>query len=108
MPSRLTNSTSASCSVILIGTHVATSAMPPLPGAHQTPDTRGDCFIFQASACSRPPLPMTRTFMCARIGSAAGACQSACALLLHVLGEILLVTLHERRFVVRHDVHFPS
>src|SRR5699024_3848772 len=28
-----------------------------------TSDTRGDCASFQASACSRPPPPMTRIFM---------------------------------------------
>ena len=30
--------------------------------AQKTVRTRGDCFSFQQRACSRPPLPMTRTF----------------------------------------------
>ena len=38
-------------------------AVPALPGATSTSDTRLDCASFQASACSRPPEPMTRTFM---------------------------------------------
>jgi len=39
-------------------------AVPALPGATNTLSTRGDCASFHASACSRPPLPMTRIFMC--------------------------------------------
>ena len=35
---------------------------PALPGAQKTAVTRGDCFSFQQRACSRPPLPITRTF----------------------------------------------
>src|SRR5262245_58636127 len=38
-------------------------AVPPLPGATSTSETFGDCATFQASACSRPPLPTIRTFM---------------------------------------------
>src|SRR5258708_1339758 len=38
------------------------SAVPALPGATKTLPTRGDCAIFHASACSRPPPPITRTF----------------------------------------------
>src|SRR5215471_4592342 len=38
------------------------SAVPALPGATNTFATRGDAAIFHASACSRPPPPMTRTF----------------------------------------------
>ena len=37
-------------------------SVPPLPGATQMRPTRGDCASFQARACSRPPLPMIRTF----------------------------------------------
>ena len=37
--------------------------VPALPGATNTFATRGDCATFHASACSRPPPPMTRTFM---------------------------------------------
>ena len=35
---------------------------PRVPGAQKTAWTRGDCFSFQQRACSRPPLPITRTF----------------------------------------------
>src|SRR5437763_15934024 len=45
------------------GRHSASSEMPPFPGAQQTLLTRGDCRNFQTSACSRPPLPITRTFI---------------------------------------------
>ncbi len=38
-------------------------AVPALPGATYTLVTRGDCASFHASACSRPPPPMTRRFM---------------------------------------------
>src|SRR5258708_12059552 len=38
-------------------------AVPPLPGATNTFCTRGLCASFQASACSRPPAPMTSSFM---------------------------------------------
>jgi hypothetical protein len=43
--------------------HLSSCAVPALPGATSTSLTRGDCASFQASACSRPPEPMTRTFM---------------------------------------------
>src|SRR5450755_811076 len=39
------------------------AAVPALPGATNTVCTRGDWASFQASACSRPPLPMTSTFI---------------------------------------------
>ena len=39
------------------------AAIPALAGADQSPVMRGDCASFQTMACSRPPLPMTRTFM---------------------------------------------
>ena len=38
-------------------------AMPALPGAHHNFVMRGDCANFQTSACSRPPEPMTKTFI---------------------------------------------
>ena len=38
-------------------------AVPALPGATKTCDTRCDCAIFQARACSRPPPPMTSSFI---------------------------------------------
>jgi len=37
--------------------------MPALPGAHHICVACGDCASFQTSACSRPPDPMTRSFM---------------------------------------------
>src|SRR5512144_750069 len=37
-------------------------AVPAFPGATNTLATRGDCASFHASACSRPPPPITRTF----------------------------------------------
>jgi hypothetical protein len=37
--------------------------MPPFPGAQYNFVIRGDCRSFHASACSRPPLPITRTFI---------------------------------------------
>ena len=39
-------------------------AVPALPGATNTRSRGGLCSSFQASACSRPPLPMIRTFIC--------------------------------------------
>jgi len=43
--------------------HLASVAVPALPGATITSLTRADRASFQASACSRPPAPMTRIFM---------------------------------------------
>ena len=37
--------------------------IPALPGAHHSCVTCGDCASFQISACSRPPEPMTRSFI---------------------------------------------
>ena len=45
------------------GTFSAMEAVPPFPGAQKTLSTREERQIFQASACSRPPDPMTRTFI---------------------------------------------
>src|SRR5260370_3475293 len=45
------------------GTHVASRQMPPFPGRQNTCATRGDWRSFHTSACSRPPLPITRTFI---------------------------------------------
>src|SRR4029077_8522686 len=44
-------------------THVATSALPALPGAHHTSSTCGLRPSLHARACSRPPPPTTRTRM---------------------------------------------
>src|SRR3546814_19221766 len=43
--------------------HLVSVAVPALPGATSTVAMRGDCASFHASACSRPPPPMTRTFI---------------------------------------------
>src|SRR6202048_4754475 len=45
-------------------------AVPALPGATKTFATRLDCAIFHASACSRPPPPMTRIFIASAHASA--------------------------------------
>src|SRR5258708_29418785 len=37
-------------------------SVPALPGATKICRAPGDCASFQASACSRPPLPTTRIF----------------------------------------------
>ncbi len=47
-----------------IGTFSPSMSVPALPGATKTRSARGLCEIFQARACSRPPLPTMRTFMC--------------------------------------------
>src|SRR6185437_14179053 len=39
------------------------AAVPAFPGAQKTRSTRRDCRSFHTKACSRPPLPITRTFM---------------------------------------------
>src|SRR5918993_577159 len=56
-------STVARWSAGSIGTSWACSAMPGLPGAANSLPSLGDCASFQASACSRPPEPSSRTFM---------------------------------------------
>src|ERR1043166_4611136 len=60
--SAFAKATSSAMSVI--GTWVSSdsSPVPPLPGATKTFALRGLAAIFQASACSRPPEPMTSTF----------------------------------------------
>src|SRR3989442_1100445 len=63
--SRLANATSSSCESTLMSTHDAWRAIPGLPGAANTVSTSGLWAIFQASACSRPPPPTSRTFMVA-------------------------------------------
>ena len=50
-------------SLAAIGTQLATAPIPPFPGAQNTSRTRGLWRSFQASACSRPPLPTTRIRM---------------------------------------------
>src|SRR5690242_10440155 len=53
-----------SSAISVIGTLVssASSPVPPLPGATKTFALRGLAAIFHASACSRPPEPITSTF----------------------------------------------
>ena len=46
------------------GRQSATSAIPGLPGAQKSSSTNALRRRDQQSACSRPPLPTTRTFMC--------------------------------------------
>src|SRR6185437_287485 len=60
--SRLANATSVAMSSIGTLQRSGSAAVPALPGATNTFETRGDCAIFHASACSRPPPPTTRTF----------------------------------------------
>src|SRR3954466_11223013 len=57
------NATSSSISEAATFSTPASVAVPPLPGATNTFCTRGLAASFHASACSRPPLPMTRTFI---------------------------------------------
>src|SRR5712692_3278878 len=56
------NATISPTSPASTATHSASAAMPPFPGTHQLFSTRGLCFNFHTSACSRPPPPSTRTF----------------------------------------------
>ena len=61
--SRRANATSSSMSVIGdVGELGSRAPCRRCPGATNTCATRGDCASFHASACSRPPPPMTRTF----------------------------------------------
>ena len=55
--------TGATISSTAIGTRSASWAMPGFPGAQYNSFKRGLCRSFQHRACSRPPLPMTSTFM---------------------------------------------
>src|SRR6266705_1600550 len=57
------NATSSATSVVATLVSSGSSAVPPLPGATKTLPTRGESAIFHASACSRPPEPMTSTFI---------------------------------------------
>ena len=59
----LAQATMSSTSVALMGTHWATWAMPPLPGAQYSSETLGLWASFQQMACSRPPPPTTNTFI---------------------------------------------
>jgi len=51
-------------SVALTGMHLANSAIPALPGAQKSSTGRAEFRLSaQTRACSRPPDPITRTFM---------------------------------------------
>jgi hypothetical protein len=63
MSFRLENSIRRVTSPSGMSTFSASRAVPALPGATKTWSMRLDWAIFQASACSRPPLPTTKTFM---------------------------------------------
>ena len=63
--SALANSTNPLISSDAIGTLVANAAVPGLPGAQKIAFARGESDNFQAKACSRPPLPTTKTFIAA-------------------------------------------
>jgi len=45
-----------------IETFSAISCVPAFPGAQKMRSASGDCASFRTRACSRPPLPTTRTF----------------------------------------------
>ena len=60
---KVAKATTAGTSPASTGTHSASAAIPPFPGAHQIFSTRGLCFSFHTSACSRPPPPSTRIFI---------------------------------------------
>jgi hypothetical protein len=66
-PTALASAKSASAvkSIASIATFLTPGsvAVPALPGATKTVSTRVDWATFQASACSRPPLPMINTFI---------------------------------------------
>src|SRR5688572_27479661 len=63
MPSLRAKATSSATSVTATLATPPSRAVPPLPGATNTFCTRGLCASRHASACSRPPDPMTRSFM---------------------------------------------
>src|SRR5882672_9476230 len=57
------NRTSAFKSPAEMGTFSAISAVPAFPGAQKIRSASGDRPNFHASACSRPPPPITRIFI---------------------------------------------
>src|SRR3990172_1134492 len=60
--SRLANSISSGIAPSATFSSPVSAAVPPLPGATKTFCTRGFCASFHASACSRPPEPITKSF----------------------------------------------
>src|SRR5512145_723530 len=63
MVSFLANATSSGTSESATFSTPFSRAVPPLPGATNTFWTRGLCASRHAMACSRPPEPMTMSFM---------------------------------------------
>src|SRR6266850_3601445 len=63
MPSFFANATSSATSESATFSRPFSRAVPPLPGATKTFCTFGLCVSFHAMACSRPPDPITRSFM---------------------------------------------
>ena len=58
------NATSLSNSIAPMFTHSAIPLIPAFPGAQYILATLLLCAIFHAIACSRPPLPTIKTFIC--------------------------------------------
>src|SRR5258706_6977115 len=63
MPSLFANCTRSGIAVWATLKRPSSRAVPVLPGATYTRETLGDCARRHAMACSRPPEPMTRSFM---------------------------------------------
>src|SRR6185503_4781508 len=63
MPSFFANAISSATSEIATFSRPFSRAVPPLPGATKTFCTFGLWASFHARACSRPPDPITRSFM---------------------------------------------
>src|SRR5262245_42534534 len=63
MPSFFANATRSAISETATFSRPFSRAVPPLPGATKTFCTLGLWASFQAMACSRPPDPITRSFM---------------------------------------------
>src|SRR5215510_12986880 len=63
MPSFFANATRSAISESATFSRPFSRAVPPLPGATKTFCTLGLWASFQAMACSRPPDPITRSFM---------------------------------------------
>src|SRR3954447_8679846 len=83
--------------------------MPPLPGAQIISVTRGDCRNFHTRACSRPPPPITRTFIeeelgeGIRVGSIGNLCQTQCP---RLIGKVLPWNLRPEQ--IRVELHLRS
>src|SRR6185436_1262903 len=63
MPSFFAKASSSGMPVMATFSSPFSAAVPPFPGATNTFCTRGLCASFHAIACSRPPPPMTRSFI---------------------------------------------